>query len=381
MSKKRQYGDGNTERKSKKRFQKGLRIYLLILSLLLCGALAVLWTFLSRYQDRQDKLAQEAALLAQQQAHEKAVFQAPQRCFEAFLEGTDAAYWSEEWFKAHPDSPDVKEKVQEKLNELFFGENTVCYKAKDFRADVPEYVIKNGEEQLATVQLQGSELDWSVKAVTLDLEGKESASLEVPAGCTVYCNGVKLDSPADADSHSYFEMSELEESLRDPIRWFTYRVEGLLLPPELTAEAPADKTLVTNEDGSMRYVLSADAAAAYQKQGEQMIRTLLYYYMQGGSNTAANMSAVLALVVPGSPAYRLINDSYNGVTWDATYPDATYETNAGDVVLWADNCMSMEVQYHSEGTKGGYTNVADGTYVLYFLDSGSGYGICGLAYK
>ncbi len=381
MAKNRQYSEADPVQASRRRFKKGLRIYLLILTLLVAGTLGVLWNFLDGYQENQDIRAREAAELAAQKAHEKAVYQAPQRCFEQFMDGTDAAYWTDEWFTAHPDSLDVREKVLAEFETLFCSEETARYKAADFNAEAPVYVLKNGDRELAEISLAGSELDWTVKEVTLKLEAEESASIEVPAGCSVYCNGVKLDPAQASDPHSYFEMDELEGSLVEPIQWSTYTVEGLLFPPELTAESPADRTLFTDEEGNMRYILSADAAAPYQKQGEEMIKTLLYYYMQGGTNTGVNMNAVLAHLVNGSPAYKLVVDSYNGVTWDATYPDATYEATAGDVVIWAQNCMSMDVKYHSEGTKGGYTNVADGTYRLFFMDNGNGYGICGLSYK
>ena len=367
--------------KTKNHFKRGLTIYLLVLSLILGGVLAFLWVFLDKYQAQQDSLALEAAQLAEQQAHDKAVYQAPQRCFEAFMEGADAEYWTGEWFTSHPSSLDVKERVKQEFSQLFCGEGTVCYKAADFDQAHPVYVVKNGDQLLASVRMEGQELDWSVKEVNLELVAREGASIEVPTGCTVYCNGTKLN-PADAaDAHTYFDMEELKDSLQNPVLWSTYKVDGLLFPPELTAESPADKTLVTDEAGNMRYVLSADAAAQYQKQGEDMIKTLLFYYMQGGNNTAGNMYAVLSLLVNGSQAYRLVTDSYNGVTWDASYPNATYEATAGDVVIWADNCMSMDVKYHAEGTSGGYTNVADGTYVLYFVNNGNGYGICGLTYK
>lgn len=381
MAKKKKKNNSiDAERKSAKRFKKGLRIYLLFLTLVVAGALAVLWYFLDNYQIKQDAIALENAQLAEQQAHEKAVRQAPQRCFEEFMNGIDAQYWCDVWFSSHPDSLDVPEKVLAHFETLFNGENAVRYKASSYQDSAPVYVLKNGEMELAEISLAGSELNWAVQEVTLSIEATESASIEVPTGCTVYCNGTKLDPATASDPHTYFEMAELEGSLQNPIQWSTYTVEGLLFPPELTAESPADKTLITDENGNMNYVLSADAAAPYQKQGEEMIKALLYYYMQGGSNTAANMNAVLKHLVNGSPAYKLVNESYNGVTWDATYPNATYQAEALDVIIWADNCMSMDVKYHSEGTKGGYTNVADGTYRLFFMDNGNGFGICGLSY-
>lgn len=367
------------EKKPRNRFKIGLFIYLLILALLLAGANFILWNFLEGYQARQDAEALEAAQLAEQKAHEKAVYQAPQRAFEAFMAGADAEYWTGEWFTAHPDTLDVREKVLAEFERLFCGEGTVCYKQADFNPAAPVYVVKNGEQELATVSLQGSELNWSVKDVRVELEGKESASIEVIDGSSVYCNGVKLDPALAGESKTYFDNAELQEALKNPVSWTTYKVEGLLFAPELTAEAPADKTLVTAEDGTMHYVLSADAASPYQKQSEEMVKTLLRYYMLGNNNTNANMGAVLALLPYDSPAYKLVAQSYDGVIWDSSYPNATYEATAGDVIIWADNCMSVDVQYHAEGTSNGVTNLAEGVYRIYFFDNGSGYGIYSFA--
>lgn len=369
------------DRGSRKRFKKGLIIYLLVLCLILAGALVYLWRFLAGYQLRQDALAAEAAQLAEQQAYEKAVYRAPQLCFEEFMKGADADYWTSEWYASNPDSLDKREVVSEEFSRLFFSEDTACFKAKDFDPTAPVYIVKNGDVELASVTLQGSELNWSVKDVHISLVPENSASIEVPTGCIVSCNGQTLSPESSTAPHTYFPNEELVDQLKNPILWSTYTVDKLLFKPELNVQSPADRTAVTDAANNISYILSADAASQYQKQGEDFVKTLLFYYMRGANDTYANMQKVLALLVNGSPAYKVVSDTYNGVTWDATYFDATYEASAGDVVIWADNCMSMDVEYKSVGTLGGYTNTASGTYTLYFFDSGKGFGIYAFSYK
>ena len=370
----------NSRKKPASRFKKGFTIYIVVLLLLMAAVLYVLWRFLANYQKGVDEAAAAAAEKEAAELYARDVHEAPQRAFEDFLATTDAEYWVDKWYESNPQSLDDRQKMTEALEGYFFGEDFACYKAESFTQEAPVYVLKSGETKLATVSMTGSELNWSVADVTLLLSGGESASVEVPDGCTVYCNGQVLDDSYRSQEHSYFDSDDFRDQLKNPVEWATYTIEGQFFAPELTAEAPADRTLYTTEDGIMGYVLSADAAESYQKQGEEFARALLHYYYMGGSNTYGNMAAVRALVVPNSPAYTLITDSANGVSWDSTYPNATYEATAQQVIIWADNCMSMDVTYHAEGTTSGYTNVSDGTYRLYFVDNGNGFGICGLSY-
>jgi hypothetical protein len=111
------------------------------------------------------------------------------------------------------------------------------------------------------------------------------------------------------------------------------------------------------------YVLSEADAKPYQDQAVRFVRTLLYYYMQGSSNTMTNMNAALNLVTWDSEAWRLIYNSFQGVIWDTPFLDATYDRRPrrrGHGL--GGQLLSLDVDYHSEGTARGYRNVAEGTY-------------------
>ncbi len=366
-------------------FGKGYLIYIIALAVIFLAALAVLWSYLAKYQAQKDA---EAAALAEkeaQAAYELSVQRAPQLAFQAFLADSTADYWAQQWLSANPGSFDDPAQVTEKMNELFFGDGFAAWKDESYTDTAPVYLLQNGDADLAAVTLSGSELDWSVSTVKMLYPGTQEASMEVPEGCTVYCNGTALDAKKYArDDVSYFEMEDYKDSLVNPVLWTTYTVTGQLFAPTLTVEAPANRTLYTAEDGSCSYILSAQDAQPYQQKAEEFVKKLLYYYMMGGDSTSNHMYDALSYVVHGSQAWKLISDSYNGVTWDTPYPNATFDdVHAGDVTIWADNCMSLDVKYHSEGSAQGYTNVADGTYRLYFIDSGdgNGFGICGLVYN
>ena len=367
-------------KKSSSRFKRGLTVYLILLTLLFAAALFVLWRFLEGYQSKVEQENTAETEKKAQEIYNRDVHEAPQLAFQDYVASLDTEFWVNKWYEANPQSLDDRQKMTELMEELFHGEGFGCFKAEGFTQEAPVYVLRNGDTRLATVTMKGSALEWSADETTLLLTGNESASLEAPSGCTVYCNGTVLDESYRTEEHSYFDFEELRDQMVNPIEWATYTVSGQYFPPELNAEAPADRTIYTTEDGITGYVLSADAAQEYQRKGEEFAKILLYYYYQGGNNTWNNMAAARALVEPNSPAYTLINESANGVYWDTAYPNATYEATAQQVIIWADNCMSMDVVYHAEGTASGYTNVSDGTYRLYFMDTGNGFGICGLSY-
>ena len=365
-------------------FRKGFGIYMIVLSVLCAAALVALWTILARFQAGEDaKLAAEAEKEAQA-AYELDVKRAPQRAFEDFVANMTAEYWTEQWFEANPDSFDNAEQVAEYMGQVFLGENLNYWKAEEYTDEAPAYILKNGSEELAVLTFSGSELGWSVSEVDMRLTGKEEASLEVPENCTVYCNGAALEERFAAESVSHFAdegMEEIEALLTNPTLWSTYTVGGQLFAPQLTAEAPADCTLVTDEDGFSFYILSAQEAEPYQTQAETFASTVLHFYMMGASNPYGNANSVKLLAVPNSQVCKLMDSAAEGVSWNTPYPNYTHSVEAGNVIRWAENCLSVDVKYHAEGTAEGYTNVEDGTYRIYFLDQGTGFGIYGLAYK
>ena len=365
-------------------FRKGFGIYMTILALLCVAALTALWVILSRFQAGEDaKLAAEAEKEAQA-AYELDVKRAPQRAFESFLETMTAEYWTEQWFEQNPDSFDNAEKVTEYMGQVFFGENLNYWKAEEYTEEAPAYIIKNGDEELAVLTFGGSELDWSVSEVDMRLKGKEEASLEVPENCTVYCNGTALAERFATESGSHFAeegMEEMDELLTEPVLWNTYTVSGQLFAPQLTAEAPADCTLVTDEEGFSFYILSAQEAEPYQAQAETFAEKVLHFYMMGQNNPYVNAHNVKLLAMQNSQVWKLMESAAEGVSWNTSYPHYTHIVEAGNVIRWAENCLSVDVKYHAEGTAEDYTNIEDGTYRVFFLDKGAGFGIYGLSYK
>ena len=367
------------KRKKQSAFRFGLKVYCSLLVFVFGVAVTVLWVVLSRHQTTVDAEAAQAAERERQAAYELSVQRAPQLALEDYLAKTDAQSWLDAWLLDHDATYEDPDQLLALMGERFSAPEVSCWKARDCTEEAPCYVLKNGAETLARLTLSGSGLDWSVSGVQVLLEGENEASLTVPEGYTVRCNGLPLESSGEPLTRLY-DMADYADKIVEPARWYSYSVSGLLTEPVLVAEAPEGSLTDTLEDGTVFYILPADEAATYQKRAESFIYDLLSYYMLGNSNTWGNMWEALDHVMNGSQAYQLIRDSYDGVTWDTCYNNRSYYARAGEVRILADNCLMVDVLYHAEGHYDGHTNLADGTYRVYFLNLGWGYGIFGLAY-
>ena len=366
-----------SRRKKKDRFKTGLIVYLAILGLLFLGLLVALWIGLDRSQQRIDAeneaMAQQRAEQAAQKAHERAVYRAPQLAFESWLSGADAEYWTEQWYADKTDDLDGRDRVKAYLADLFT--TAEAFKALDYTAERPLYVLKNGDTRLAEIALSGSDVNWSVSDVKMLVEGHEKASVRVASGSRVYCNGVALGKDYVVDSSSYFDYEELRDKLINPITWDTYEVSGLLLPPELRADPPEGGIVTETKDGDFLLCLDSDSGKPYQTRAVNFVKSYLYYFMSGYNGTWGNLYAALAYLTPGYPAYKNLQDTYNGVVWNTAYANIdTSRTSAADVVIWADNCYSVDVSYDAKCTLNGQNiDYEAATLRIYFLKTDAGY--------
>ena len=180
--------------KKQSRFRFGLHVYSSLLVFVAGVLLIVLWIFLSRYQQGVDAEAAAQAERERQAAYELAVSRAPQQAFEDYMASADAQQWADSWYASHPANYDDPAQVLALMEERFSDPELKYWKAEDSTESSPRYVVKSGDETIAELTLAGSGLDWSVTDVKVDLEGGEEASLLVPEGYAVFCNGIPVDS-------------------------------------------------------------------------------------------------------------------------------------------------------------------------------------------
>ena len=218
-------------------------------------------------------------------------------------------------------------------------------------------------------------MNWSVTDVALLLKGDQSASVRVATGSRVYCNGTQLGDEYITDSSSYFRYEPLRDKLVNPVTWNTYTVDGLLLEPSITVDPPAGAVVTETAEGDYLLCLDSEAGKPYRDKSVAFVKAYLFYYMSGYNGTWGNLYGALAYLTPGYQAYRDLQDTYNGVVWNTAYGNIdTSNTVAGDVVIWSDNCYSVDVTYDANCTLNGQQiDYADATMRIYFLKTDNGY--------
>ena len=364
----------------KKRWRRGFCIYLCVLALVLVATLVVLWVALSRGQARVD--ADNALAAEQERQEELAKEQALQDrrdledSFLRFAREADA----EQWAQYYPETSRYEswDTGKGSLVALLSGEPT-CYKAEDWSLENPHYLIYREEAPFADVTMVRQNDRWQVGQAELLLQGDKSGSIRVPEGCTVYCGGVELGEENVTERDFALREMDFPEELTEAVRGKTCLVTGLFAEAAFRVEAPAGFRAVSIEEDTWALALPEAEAETYQKKAEALVKSLVYYYMWGNQNTYNNMSAAASKTVKDSPAYKIISGSYDGVTWtDCFYIDYSCEATAGDVLVWADNCYSVDVACKASGSTGRHEKNMDGAYRIFFTDSGKGFGITGL---
>ncbi len=366
------------KRRRKNRFRRGLRIYVIIMLVLIAAILAALWVFLDRYQQRRDaEAAEEARILAEQaeqRAHEAAVRRAPQDAFDLWRQSVTADTLTDLWFENNPgDVLESREMIRSYMDEHLSAAEP--FRATEYTAAAPVYVLRDGDVSLIKARVSGSDVNWSVTETEFLPVGKESASVRAFTGSRVFCNGVELGSEYAGELETKFDFEPLANQLVNPVGWTTYTVSDLLLPPELTAESPAEGSVTETAEGDFLLCLSDTSGKPYSDRAIAFMRAYQYYYMSGLNNTWGNLYAALAYLVPGTTAYQTLYDTKIGVEWNTAYGDIdTSNTTAGPVVLWADNCYSVDVTYAPTGLLNGQRVNYDGagTMRVYFLRGNDG---------
>ena len=345
-------------RKKKGGFRKGLLTYVLVVAVIFLAALIVLWVALARFQKNKDAEkaaeAEQNAIVLQEKQHAEAVRQAPQRAFEAWLASYTADDWTNLWYEKRPENIDGRDRVRAYMEERFGSGSVQAFRSLDYTDEAPAYVLKDGDEALARVTLSGSDVNWAVSDVELELEGTKSASVEVAVGSKVFCNGTELGSEYAGEPQNNFSYEPLKDKLINPVSWTTYTVDGLLIEPELTAEPPAGCSVTKTAEGDFMLCLDGADAEKYTTRAVSFVKAYLTYYMNGYNGTWGNLYAALAYLTPGTQAYTDLQDTYNGVVWNTAYGIIDVSnTTASGVVIWADNCYSVDVTYDANCTHNG----------------------------
>lgn len=349
------------KKKRKKYFKAGLLIYSAFLAIVFITILFVLWNKLSSYQKDID-----LGILAEEQ--EKEARRAPQILFEKTVSSMNEDEWVQAYYNSHPDCLDKDSDVRSLIERLVINNPYSLYKAPEYTASTPVYLVTNQTEDIARFYITGTGDNAVVSNIEFLASGDCSGEITVPDNASIYCNDILLSDQYAAEADGFMN-TDFSSDLVNPVKYKTYHVEKLLSEPEFRIENNSDDTTIeTDIEGNHYPVL--ENKSEYQTTGESFVKSLLYYYSQGKNSASANMASALSYVASGSEAASIIRQSLDGVLW--RYPTNTsYETSVSKVFVLAENCYFVDVEYKELNTDNTNTEV----YRVYFLDTGNGFKI------
>lgn len=343
-------------------FKRGLKIYLIALSLIIIGVLTYVWFALRGYQNRfETEQAADSSYSAME----------AQMTFEAALDAMTTSDWVKAWETTYPDIPNSENAISSYIDSIYSTDSVSKFKAEDYTDTEPRYLVRINDADFARFDmLRDTEGNWAVDNITMLASGQSAITFAIPEGCSASYGGCTIDSSLGIVDSDTIVIDGYDEQLVNPVIYMSYSLNGLLEEAEVTVTSDRDECPVgCDSDGLFYYVAETDESEAIRSRAENFIRKLLYYYQMGKEGTSENMNAASACVASGSDAAKTINQSYDGVIWRKAYPEYSYTIECSDVFILADNAMCVDISYTEASSD------EAGTYRVYLIDLGEGYKI------
>lgn len=360
-----------------RRFLLGFKIYILVISVILLGALVFLWVSLSRYQNKVDapgsgtSIAMESVMAGSEESEKAA-----QKCFSDYLNGLTADDWIQIYYSTNPDRFDNESDVRNFIENNFINSDYKCYKKPGFTIAEPQYLIARDDLALAEFKLSGGGENFRVSESFIDIKGTEEYSVVAPVSSQVLINGQVVDADKYSDNMPVSaSVSDYDEELINPVLFLNYNIDSLLaMPSDISVTGMTGNPCMPAVDGQYYEMSDSSSSAEYVGKAEKFIEALLGYYSKGKENAEGNMHSVMSHVVSGSSAYKVINESYSGIIWRPADYSIVYSLQSSPAYVIADNCVFVDVAY-TVTQKSESSDAGDGVYRVFMLDRGQGYGI------
>lgn len=197
---------------------------------------------------------------------------------------------------------------------------------------------------------------------------KHSYTASIPAGATLYCNGVKVGEEYSVGKSDKYPIPDAAKKYSSPSEYgVKYTVTGLYCEPEFTAKYENGTSCVGFEsDGVSFFYPDANEAEKKKLEENALIFTQLYikYSYEGTDYTEANYNAVIAHVKNGSEAYKIMKSSFSSMIYNSNFKVDKLEVEMYDTVKYSNDCYGIKVNFDSHGKYYKYEKVAVGTYTM-----------------
>jgi hypothetical protein len=214
---------------------------------------------------------------------------------------------------------------------------------------------------------------------------KYNVSLEVPQGASVYLNDVLVSGGYIAKDNmpsSRVDLSAFTKYLTAYPLFTRYYADGLYVKPKITVMYNGDE-LEAYDNIDIGYTLSLKYDCKTSgKQNEQysaealsFAKDYIYYMARGKSETDVNAGLVLAHMLAGTDAYKMIEMSQDSVKYITPYEKIVYNSiEAMDFTGYTDECFACKVVFDVSLINYGVSMDYAGVYeLLYIIKDGIPY--------
>ena len=214
------------------------------------------------------------------------------------------------------------------------------------------YVVYNGDKRLGEVYLydgEGVDGGWRIST---PLKFLPTYTIIAPPGATVLVNGEAL-SPDDAVERRELEvelLAELPQNMPKP-ELLTYKVDGFLSTPELTATAPDGvECVVTYNDDESAMEVTLVAADELREQIAARLEIVAKAYVRYITG-AEYFGTLSSYMLPGTDFHTRMRTFDH--QWYAHYQFRSFkEVQVADIEYYSDECMIGDIELISEVSKG-----------------------------
>ncbi len=361
----------NQRRKPRRssRFGKILGIYTVCALLLLAGGLIFFWQYIAAYED---------AL--------------PARALERYLAGKSAASLYTEVGGEEP-----------------LPEGVLSYQkcVEKYSARNPVYTLLTGERAFAYASLtEGASgrfgfSGWNIRLIPLDPSPAQdnppdppkppvthTLQVRVPAGAVLTVGGQIIPSE---DATGSFPVDDVLPQLQKyigtilPDLQYTIKYEGDQLPQMTATDSEGNELTLLPCDGGYVFLRTPESlrtalAEQHTSAAREFIRAYIRYNSYGYSNTQANLDAMLAFVLNGSPAFYDLRDTYTAVHANSTYQILSEEIKIDDFIMYHPDCFSCRADFSIKLQRYAQTREDSAALRLYFVRRNGQWQIAFLAF-
>lgn len=340
-------------------FREKLGLYALALLLIGAALLGYLWFALDRYESN-----------------------TPESSVRRYLQETAAGQWETILQDAEADlSPlDRPEDYTAWLTEVYAGLPEEYTLVRTSGGEGQTYALMDGSREVSRLILTPAPAEsgrsWQVRTLAEPLPPVE---ILAPEGCTVQVNGTPLGSEYRTGSQAAAGYESLPQGYEAP-QAEAYRIEGLLMEPEITAVTANGSacTVAAPTEGEVRTVsvttpVPEAQAGEYWAAAEQAAKTYAAFI-----SSDAGRGELKALLLPGTEFWQAMQEFYNG--WYIDHTGYAYEnlqrlslTSAGE------NAFTAELSFDYLVYRGAREYRYLSRYRLDFLKTANGWKVVRIA--